>query len=192
MSWRAVLAHCWTGTPEQGWYPKAVQAFAARGIALQVPALPDTDQPVLSEWLTCLSQSIGETDDRLMLIGHSLGALTVLHWLARYEGDTRVAGVMLVAPPIHATGIEEVDRFLAPTPDLQRARRAAERIDAVFSQRDPYLRPDPKAVAWHLRSELGARVQLVTDRSHFAPASGHAPFPELQQWVDEIVPIQFA
>lgn len=189
MSWRAVLAHCWTGTPELGWYPEAVKLFAAHGIALHVPALPDTDQPVLSDWLASLSHNIGEVDERLLLIGHSLGAVALLHWLARYEGDTRVAGVMLVAPPIHATGIVEVDRFLSPPPDLVRARHAAKRIDAVFSQHDQYLRPDPQAVALRLRSELGAQVQLVNDRSHFAPVSGHAPFPELQQWLDDIVSI---
>lgn len=182
MNVRTVLAHCWTGSPDAGWYPQAREALAAPGIPMRVPQLPRPDRPEPENWLAELSAAIGEPDAGLLLIGHSLGAVAVLHWLARAPEATRVGGVLLVAPPIAATGIAEVDRFLAPPPDLATAGRRAARIDALLSIADPYLKPEPLQLTRRLLTELGARVRIVPDRGHFAPASGQTPLPELLDW----------
>lgn len=182
MKLRAVLAHCWDESPAAGWYPQAQAALAGLGIATTVPPLPAPDQPVLQDWLDALSAAIGEPDEGLLLIGHSLGAIATLHWLARAEPTTRIAGVLLVAPPIAATGIAEVDRFLDPAPVLRIAALRANRIDALVSLADPWLKPDPLQLADRLRTELQASVRIVSDRGHFAPSSGQSPLPELIEW----------
>jgi predicted alpha/beta hydrolase family esterase len=180
---RAVIAHCWSGRPEVGWYPEAARSLAAEGLTVQVPALPEPDEPRLDEWLAALSGAIGEADDSLLLIGHSLGAVALLHWLARSEPVTRIGGLLLVAPPIAATGIVVVDRFLDPPPDLAVAGRRVQRREAIVSLADPYLLPDPLQLSRRLLSELGAQVRLVPDRGHFSPASCQTPLPELLDWV---------
>ncbi len=180
---RAVIAHCWPGAPDAGWYPETARSLAAVGLTIQVPALPDPDEPRLDEWLAALSGAIGEADDSLLLIGHSLGAVALLHWLARSEPATRIGGLLLVAPPITATGIVAVDRFLDPPPDLAAAGQRVQRREVIVSLADPYLRPDPLQLSRRLLSELGAQVCLVPHRGHFSPASGQTPLPELLDWV---------
>ncbi|OHE81757.1 MAG: hypothetical protein A2X76_11830 [Lysobacterales bacterium GWF1_69_6] len=188
MTLRAVIAHCWTGTPQAGWYPQAARSLESLGIRTQVPALPDTDAPTLEDWLAALSAAIGEADDTLLLIGHSLGAVALLHWLARAEPTRRIGGLLLVAPPITATGIAEVDAFLAPPPDLAAAGQRVQRSEAIVSLADTYLRPDPLQLSRRLLEELGAQVRLVPDRGHFSPASGHTPLPELMHWARSFLP----
>lgn len=188
MTLRAVIAHCWTGTPQAGWYPEAAHTLETLGIRTQVPALPETDAPKLEDWLAALSAAIGEADDTLLLVGHSLGAVALLHWLARTDPATRIGGLLLVAPPITATGIAAVDRFLAPPPDLRAAGQRAPRSEAIVSLADTYLRPDPLQLSQRLLSELGAQVRLVPDRGHFSPASGQNPLPELQHWARGFLP----
>lgn len=182
MTLRAVLAHCWTGSPDAGWYPQARDALAALGIPLHVPALPVPDRPEPAAWIAALSAAIGEPGDDVLLVGHSLGAVAALHWLARAPADARVGAVLLIAPPLAATGTAEVDRFLAQSPDLAAARERAGRIDALLSIADPWLKPDPLALARRLLAELGAGTRIVPDRGHFAPSSGQSPLPELQDW----------
>ena len=188
MTLRAVIAHCWTGTPDAGWYPQAARTLATAGIVPQVPALPDANEPRLEAWLAALSAAIGKADDSLLLVGHSLGAVALLHWLARADPGTRIGGLLLVAPPIAATGIAAVDRFLEPPPDLAAAAQRARRRDAIVSVADPYLRPDPLQLSQRLRDELRAQVHLVPDRGHFSPASGQDPLPELQACARSFLP----
>lgn len=182
MNPRAVLAHCWTGSPAAGWYPAASEALAACGIPVCAPALPEPDRPDLEDWLETLSAVIGDADERLLLIGHSLGAIALLHWLARAGRDTRVGGVLLIAPPIAPIGIAAVDAFLTPAPDLAAARRRVRRIEVLLSLADPYLKPEPLPLAHRLLTDLGATVHIVPDRGHFSPASGETPLPELLRW----------
>lgn len=182
MSWRAVIAHCWTGSPEAGWYPQAAQTLTDAGIDAEVPALPDSDNPKLDAWLAALSDAIGVADESLLLIGHSLGGIALLHWLARAEPSIRIGGLLLIAPPITPTGIAEVDRFLDPAPDLVMAGQRVLRSNAIVSRLDPYLRPDPLQLSQRLLAELGAQIVLVDDRGHFSPKSGQTPLPELRDW----------
>lgn len=193
MSPRAVLAHCWTGTPDAGWYPALRAELGRLGLPVDAPRLPEPDAPDPAAWLATLSAAIGDGGDDVLLIGHSLGAVALLHWLARAAAGTQVGAVLLVAPPIAVTGIAAVDRFLAPPPDLAAARRRAARFDAVLSVADPYLKPDPRQLARRLRDGLGARIHLVPDRGHFAPSSGQDPLPEVRAWATrELLPSQTA
>ncbi|MFT3807248.1 RBBP9/YdeN family alpha/beta hydrolase [Arenimonas sp.] len=182
MKARAIIAHCWTGAPGDGWYPSAVSALAEHGIAAHVPALPDSLHPDRQAWQAALSGAIGTPEESLLLIGHSLGAIALLHWLTRAAAGYQIDSLLLIAPPLSPTGVAEVDRFLDPPPDLREARRRVRRIDAILGANDPWLRPDPMSLSRRLQSELGAQVRVLPDRGHFVPASGQTPLPELHEW----------
>ena len=132
---RAVIAHCWTGTPASGWYPAVGTQLRNLGYRVEIPALPEPDNPKPSAWLEALTKSIGMPGRDLLLIGHSLGALAALHWLATTPPDTRIAGLFLVAPPLCQTGLPEVDQFLSPNPDLQSLLQVSSRRGVGFRRR---------------------------------------------------------
>lgn len=178
---RALMVHCWQGAPQVGWYPWAASTLRAQGFAVSLPALPDADAPCPAAWLRTLTATAGEPGKRLVVIGHSLGALAALQWISRGTATGRISGLLLVAPPLHATGIAEVDRFLAPPPDLSGVRARVERATVLVSDADPYLLPDPQAVARRF-AEHGFEVRLAPGRGHFSPASGLTELPELAEW----------
>lgn len=178
---RAVIAHCWTGSPDIGWYPAAAAALRALAYEVVVPTLPNTDAPEPGDWIQALQSSIGTETDELLLVGHSLGAVAVLHWLSLAPPSTRVAGVFLVAPPLQSTGIPEVDRFLSPGPDLAGAARRAAKSAVLVSDADTYLKPDPETVSQSL-VDLGFERLVAPGRGHFSPASGLTSLPQLTAW----------
>lgn len=182
---RAVIAHCWTGTPEAGWYPAAAAALRAAGFEVVVPELPDSDSPDLAAWLCTLNEAIGESRDDLLLIGHSLGALAALHWLSHLPARTKIAGLFLIAPPLRPTGIPEVDRFLTQPPDMALVRKMAERAAVLVSDQDPYLLPDPTSLAKCL-SHDGFEILTAPGKGHFSPASGLKTLPELVTWAERV------
>lgn len=172
---RAVLAHCWTGSPASGWYPAIAGRLRGLGLEVTAPALPDTDDPDPDAWVSALDAAIGSTDD-VMLIGHSLGALALLRWLIASRRP--VAAVALVAPPIGPGAHAVVDRFMVGEDKLQPALAAVGRSLIVVSDSDPYLLPSPFAVA-DAFVRVGAKRLLVPGGGHFSPASGRIDLPEL-------------
>jgi predicted alpha/beta hydrolase family esterase len=153
----------------------------ALGYVVQVPALPDTDSPVAEAWTATLGQTMGPDHRDVLLVGHSLGALAALHWVANAPPSTRLAGLFVVAPPLHATGIEEVDRFLSPAPLLDSVRTKAGRAAVLVSDNDPYLVPDALTVAKGLAYH-GFETLIAPGKAHFSPASGLKTLPELTAW----------
>ncbi|WP_084086982.1 RBBP9/YdeN family alpha/beta hydrolase [Aerolutibacter daejeonensis] len=180
---RVVIAHCWTGHPWDGWYPQAKLDLEALGHEVNVPCLPDTDTPDPSAWVSALGCAIGERASETLLVGHSLGALGMLHWLASAAGNTAVRGLFLVAPPLAMTGIVEVDRFLRPAPDLSAVKGKSAQTAVLVSDSDKYLLPSPMTVAQQLAAAIDAQILVSVGKGHFSPASGLRALPELAAWV---------
>ena len=182
---RAVIAHCWTGSPAAGWYPAAAAALHAIGYDTLVPALPNPDAPTRSAWVEAIATAVGPTPKEVLLVGHSLGALAALHWLGNAPAALHLAGLFLVAPPLQATGIPEVDGFLAPAPDLDAASKKVGRSAVLVSDADIYLKPDPLSVAQSL-AQKGFETIVAPGKGHFSPASGLTSLPELTVWATRL------
>lgn len=173
---RAVIAHCWTGTPGSGWYPALASRLAALGYAVHTPLLPDTDDPRPEAWHSALTRAIGRPDAGLLLLGHSLGALAATRWLA--AADARAGALVLVAPPAGPTGLDVVARFALEDAVIARALQQAARTDVLVGEADPYLQPSPQSVARRF-TRHGANWRLLAGQGHFSPTSGATPLAAL-------------
>ncbi|MBS0640832.1 MAG: alpha/beta hydrolase [Proteobacteria bacterium] len=55
--------------------------------------------PVRRQWVGGLERTLARLPGEVVLIGHSLGAMTIVEWGLRSTAAPRVAGAVLVAPP---------------------------------------------------------------------------------------------
>lgn len=55
------------------------------------------DWPVMSQWTSRLNELLDKSEDPVILIAHSLGCITLVHWSNLYYSK-RVVGALLVAP----------------------------------------------------------------------------------------------
>ena len=131
----------------------------------------DWDNPDPQEWEVTLQAAVASAPaSRLLLVGHSLGALVIAKAASRIE-DRRVIGALLVAP----CDVEQADtlaplRPFAPMP-----------VDPlpwpsilVASSDDPYLSPER---ARYFSRRWNARLEILEGAGHINTASGHGPFP---------------
>lgn len=85
----------------------------------------DWDNPGLDEWVKTLDRTLAGLNESIILVGHSLGALTIVHWASRHV-HPKVAGAFLVAPadtedfsaPKEITGFAPVPLRTLPFPSL--------------------------------------------------------------------------
>ncbi|MEL6746203.1 MAG: alpha/beta fold hydrolase [Pseudomonadota bacterium] len=155
------------GTPDHWynrWHPKLSTA--------QVVQQASFDAPDRDTWVTALNGAISGATRPVILIGHSLGALTIAHALAG-QASGAVHGAFIVAPPDpdvvaadlpQATGFSDVPTAPLPFPSL-----------CIASRTDRYC---SYAVAEEMAAGWGAMLVDAGDSGHLNPESGHGPWPE--------------
>ncbi|WP_068922358.1 RBBP9/YdeN family alpha/beta hydrolase [Planobispora rosea] len=164
-----ILAHAVETGPESLWYPYLRAALDGRA-EVRIPALPDPGAPDPEAWLTALTAAGRDTDPGdTVLVGHSLGGVTLLRLLERHDTDRHgpYAGAVLVATPYKEVGYEALNPFFAPRFDWARIRRAARAFQVLIAADDPVLTPDPFDHARHYVTELGATATVRAAGGHF-------------------------
>ena len=133
------------------------------------------DRPTPPAWSDRLQEVIEATPGELLLVGHSTGVLTIVHWAARTGGHERVKGALLVGP----TDAEDADVLadfpalaaMAPVPMAPLPFPAL----VIASESDPFVNPlraQAFAGAWE------AEFVSAGDQGHINVASGHGDWPD--------------
>lgn len=130
----------------------------------------DPDSPTPEGWSARLQEVIEATPGELVLVGHSCGVPTIVHWATLYGGHERVRGALLVAP----TDVEAPETLapypaaghMAPLPMTELPFPAL----VIASENDPYSsfeRAAEMAAAWD------AEFVSAGEAGHINVASGH-------------------
>lgn len=173
-----ILAHCWTGAPEQAWYPAFREALEAEGWRVAIPRLPASETPDPDAWLRSYAVAVGRPSRHTFLVGHSLGCATVLRLLERLPAETAIGGVLLVAGFARPLGIAAIDAFHAGDFDWDHLRRRGDRTAVLLGTEDPYLRGRLKQESDHFGAVLRADVWWCAGGGHFSHASGCRELPQ--------------
>lgn len=179
---RAVIIHGWSDGPTGSWFPWLRRELAAKGYAVEVPAMPDPAAPRIDAWVAKLRETVGAPDEHLTLVGHSVGCQTILRYLASLPEGARTGEVVLVAPWLTLQNLSEGEQPVAEpwlrTPiDLAKVRSHASRFTAIMSDDDPYVPLEPTRGI--LTGALNASVQVERGKGHLSGEDGVTELPPL-------------
>ncbi len=181
---RAIIAHCWGGDPSFGWYPYVKRELETRGFEIEVPYLPD-GFPKLSNWLSIIRNTVKTPDEETILIGHSLGCITIFRYLESLDEGEKVGGVILVAPFTEDLGYKPLSNFFTEYISFQTIKEHCKRFVVFGSDNDPYVTLDhTRKVAVNLNAEFVPRHD-----GHFTKnldKSIYDKFPEVVTAVEKI------
>lgn len=183
---RAVIVHCWGGNPEYCWYPWVKTELKKRGYTVIVPAMPDSDAPDLSKWLPHLQEVIGEPDDELLLIGHSIGTVTIMRYLETLQPGIKVKQVILVAAFTDPIGTPELENFFVKPLDFKAiSEKSINGFTLIQSDNDPYVSMD---YGRQLKDALRAKLIIKSGAYHMSGGDddGHE-CRELPELLAEII-----
>ena len=165
---KTIIVHCWEGYPEYCWYPWIKAELEKRGFEVLVPAFPDTENPKMKAWVSKLKEVVGNPDEDLYLVGHSLGNPTIMRYLETLSDNQRIGGVVMVAGFHENVGFEEIQNFFETPIDLKKIKKHSKNgFFAIHSDDDPYV--DLK-YADIFKEKLSAEVIIKHGAKHFSGA----------------------
>jgi uncharacterized protein len=143
----------------------------------------DWERPRCADWVSSLDAAISAANQAVVLVAHSMGCIGVIHWAATTGNpDQRVAAALLVSPPdVEAETIPEGPTGFAPCPLSPLPFKSI----VVASTDDPFAafdRAKAFATAW------GSELVTLESAGHINAASGHGPWPEGEQLLQQLMP----
>lgn len=183
---RVFIIHGWEGYPEEGWFPWLKHELENRGFDVQVPAMPNTDEPKIEVWVPHLKKLVGKTDKDTYFVGHSIGCQAILRYLEQLPEGTKFASVVLIAPwmkldenTIREEGteaIEIVKPWVETQIDFRRIKKHLNKLVAIFSDNDPYVSLSQKGL---FEKELDAKIIVEHNKGHFSGEDGIKELPSV-------------
>lgn len=169
---RAIIIHGFKGTPDTNWKPWLKKELESRDFKVEVPEMPNTEQPDVSEWVSKLSETIGNIyDDQIYLIGHSLGCITILKYLETLTETRRIKASVFVAG--FTRKFKEYsnghDSFFENELDYSDIKKHCDTFIAIHSEDDSNVGFEELL---EFKEKLGARLIAVNGLGHFGSADG--------------------
>lgn len=185
---RAIIIHCWSGSPDYAWYPWAKTELEKQGYAVEIPQMPHTDEPQLNEWLPELQQLIGTPDEELLLIGHSLGTVTIMRYLETLPEDQRIGKAIFVAGFTDQLGFKELENFFETRLNFEKIKpKSLHGFVAIQSDDDPFVSGQ---YGNRLQDELGAKIVIKHSAGHMSGSvdgeEACAELPELLNVIEDL------
>ena len=187
---KAIIIHGWAGYPEEGWFPWLRQELENSGWLVQVPTMPNSEEPKIDTWVSKLAEIVGNPDEQTYLIGHSMGCQAILRYLSELSGK-KVGGIVLVAGflklrPLETEEEEDILRPWIETPiDFSKVREAANNIALVFSDNDPWVPMEENIKLF--KQNLGQETKIVKEhkRGHLSGNDGVVELPAVLEVITE-------
>ncbi|MBU0466614.1 MAG: alpha/beta hydrolase [Nanoarchaeota archaeon] len=189
MAKQIFIIHRWEGSPEEPMLKWLAEKLTNKGYEVTVPKMPNPEEPKIDEWIPYLQKIITNPNQETFLIGHSIGCQTILRSLETLPENTKIRGILLIAPWLHLQGLEtkeevEIAKPWLKTPiNLEKVKSHIGKVEAIFSDNDPYVPLSDKDIFKEL---LGAEIHIEHKKGHFDPDSGITELPIVLESFEKI------
>jgi len=178
-----VVVHRWSGKSSVDWYPWLTTELGKLGVRVIVPNMPNTDVPTVESWTGALAKTLVEhkiAPNKTVLVGHSVGAQTVMRHLAQVgsmklrSAEDRFRGALLVAVWFTIDKAWDSAKPWVEAPiDFLSVKNACSKLAAVISDNDQYT-SDFETTRKIFTTNLGT-VELFKGLKHF----NESEYPEI-------------
>ena len=167
MTKRVFIIHGYGADSESNWFPWLKEQLEEKGFVVQVPSLPNTEFPVIEEWVSAFKKLVGKLDEDTYLVGHSLGCQVIMRYLERV--NEKVGGILFVAGPLTSNRIlmqeeeETLGPWLTTSINLDKVKRSTNNIISIFSDDDPFVPIDNTKI---FKDKLNSKIVILKHKGH--------------------------
>lgn len=180
-----IVIHGYGATSESNWFQSLKMDLERDGIRTTVLDLPDSDDPVYSEWSSLLAKALDSATNETIVVAHSLGCISLLSVLSQEVLlNAKLKGIILVAGFLEPLPLlPELDPFIQQAKsavDFESIQKYFERMKFIASYDDPIV---PYALSKELSEQLEVSLISMDKGGHFLADDGYTSFPLLHDLI---------
>ncbi|MDP3966058.1 MAG: alpha/beta hydrolase [archaeon] len=166
------VIHGWGFDSSMPWILWLEKELKKKGYEVYSFDMPNTNSPVIEEWVGYLEENAPKIDENTYFIGHSIGAQTIMRFLEKSHKHLKIGGCVFVAPWLDLVGLESEELKIAHPwvnnkVDPERVLDHTGNITCIFSTNDPYVSPRE----WKkFEDGFKAKIIIKRDEGHFEEA----------------------
>lgn len=192
---RVFIIHGYGASPSSHWFPWLKSKVESRGAQAIVVQLPNPESPDFNQWQAALQTAIGAPRSDDVFVAHSLGTISLLHYLSAHTTQTsRIGGIVLVSgfgerlPNLPRIDDYDVDAYVDQTRiDFSRLSHIAQPITLIISDNDAIVAPEESL---KLAKRLNGRVIRIPEGGHFLAEEGFTELQPARQAVEPLIKSQ--
>jgi uncharacterized protein len=187
---RVFIVHGWGGHPNEGWFLWLQKELIDRGFQVIAPAMPETENPKIQEWVSFLSAQVGQVDADTYFVGHSIGCQTIMRYLQGISEEKKSGGAVFVAGWFYLGNLEDetAEQIAKPwleTPlNFDAIKKVLGRLTVVLSDNEPYGFVLENKIKFE--ESLGAEVIIEHSKGHFTQEDSVFQIPIVVEKIVEI------
>lgn len=179
---RVFIIHGWGGSPEGACLPWLKDELIKLGYEVFAPQLPNTETPIIKEWVNYLSQLVGLPDENTYFVGHSIGCQTIMRYLQTIEQP--IGGAIFIAGWFTLNNLdaeeEEIAKPWIDNPiDSEKLKQLTKNYSLIISDNDPFEGFEENIENFE---KIDAKINVM-------PGAGHIEDIELPIALDELLRI---
>ncbi len=170
-----VIVHGWAADPDCNWFQWLKTVLEEDGVTCTIPKMPNSLNPVLAEWVEHLHQTVESLPKggKLIFVGHSLGCVTIAHYLGLVKG-AYADGCVFVAGFSGNIRIQAFKEFYETQVHLEEVKKKIGKSISILSVDDSVV---PQGRSREFAASLGAEVIAVNGYRHFMGSEGVTKLP---------------
>lgn len=176
---KVYITHGYTANPERNWFPWLKKEVEKLGIECECLAMPDSHCPNPQTWLAHHKQML-KIDKNTLLIGHSLGCIALLNYLAVSQQKVN-----------HAIFVSGFYQKLPNLPELDEFANFYANQTACLPKKSYVIcAQDDRVVAHTFSDNLAQHLQAdyirLTSGGHFTDREGVTELPIILMFIKQI------
>lgn len=176
----AIILHGTEDTPYSNWLSWLRDELQKEGLSVWLPQLPDTNRPNPNKVIpfilkNCPFEMAGET----VLIGHSSGAVEILHLLPNLKNKVAFSLLIGSFKDNNYLKWEPLNELFSIPFDFEKCKNNCNKFIYVHSDDDPFC---PIEEARYLHSQTGGKLIIIPGQKHFTTSTmgdSYKQFPKL-------------
>ena len=182
------IVHGYQASPNDHWFPWLSKRLNDAGHISKRVVLAESEQPNFEYWQKFLSLQMSRLDENTIIVAHSLGCLTTLHYLSTYfevHKSKIKAGIFVAGFMSPLKAILELNDF------IQKAKlnrlvlvKGMPLSVCLLSSNDPYV---PPPLTLQLSNLIQAQNIEVKNAGHFMAQDGYIEFEQLWETLQPLL-----
>ncbi|AZB91381.1 serine hydrolase family protein [Acinetobacter pittii] len=178
------VLHGYSASIDDHWFLDLKHQIEDEHTTVTLIPFPDSEHPDVDAWQKVLDQQIPKVDENTYFVAHSLGVITLLHFLQRHDYQ-KIGGMILVSGfsgPI--SDFSPLDAYITKSKVNTNYFKDIKKKLVYLSDNDDLV---PPKLTIQLAKEIDAPYITVPNGGHFLGREGYTSFPQVVNSLKEML-----